>query len=168
MARPSTATNCSDDPPDLSAHWQRTAAAKTSAYLRESIRDPHATVIDHQEAFAGICCVSAPVWWPNGRCAAALTALVPLATPPPALPDLVSRTAHRIAARLAVTQPAHALSRACTRGPDATRPLPRHSDPQRQVISPGMVAPKALEKMSGAITASARTYECGQGVAAAT
>ena len=96
--------------------------------LRESIRDPHATVIDHQEAFPGICCVSAPVWWPNGRCAGALTALVQCATPPPALPDLVSRTARRIAARLAVTQPAHALSRACTHGPDANRPLPRHTD----------------------------------------
>ncbi len=28
------------------------------------------------EAFPGICCASAPVWWPNGTCAGALTALV--------------------------------------------------------------------------------------------
>jgi DNA-binding IclR family transcriptional regulator len=29
--------------------------------LRESIRDFHATVVDNQDAFPGICCVSAPV-----------------------------------------------------------------------------------------------------------
>jgi DNA-binding IclR family transcriptional regulator len=69
-------------------------------HLRESIGEPHATVIDHQEAFAGICCASAPVWWPNGTCAGALTALVQSTKCPPSLPDLVSRTARRIGAAL--------------------------------------------------------------------
>jgi DNA-binding IclR family transcriptional regulator len=72
--------------------------------LRASIGDLHATVIDHQEAFPGACCVSAPVWWPNGTCAGALTALVASAKHPPSLPDLVSHTARRIGARLAVSQ----------------------------------------------------------------
>jgi IclR family transcriptional regulator, acetate operon repressor len=68
--------------------------------LRESISEPYATVIDHQEAFAGICCASAPVWWPNGTCAGALTALVQSTKCPPCLPDLVSRTARRITTTL--------------------------------------------------------------------
>jgi DNA-binding IclR family transcriptional regulator len=65
-----------------------------------SISEPYATVIDHQEAFAGICCASAPVWWPNGTCAGALTALVQSTKCPPCLPDLVSRTARRISTTL--------------------------------------------------------------------
>jgi IclR family transcriptional regulator, acetate operon repressor len=64
--------------------------------LRQSVGELHATVIDHQEAFAGICCASAPVWWPNGTCAGALTALVQSTKCPPCLPGLVSRTARRI------------------------------------------------------------------------
>jgi IclR family transcriptional regulator, acetate operon repressor len=68
--------------------------------LRESISEPYATVIDHQEAFAGICCASAPVWWPNGTCAGALTALVQSTKCPPCLPDLVSRTARRTSTTL--------------------------------------------------------------------
>jgi DNA-binding IclR family transcriptional regulator len=68
--------------------------------LGESIRDVHATVVDHQEAFPGICCVSAPVWWPNGTCAGAVTALLPAAKPPPNLRDLVVCAARRIGARL--------------------------------------------------------------------
>ena len=40
---------------------------------RDRIRDPHATVVDHKQAVAGVCCVSAPVWWPNGACAGAVT-----------------------------------------------------------------------------------------------
>ncbi len=64
--------------------------------LRQSIGELNATVIDHQEAFAGICCASAPVWWPNGTCAGALTALVQSSKCPPCLPGLVSRTARRI------------------------------------------------------------------------
>lgn len=93
------------------------------AALHKSTRDPHATMIDGQEAFPGMCCVSAPVWWPNGTCAGALTTLVLSATPPPTLPDLMSRIARRIAARLAVTQPGHALSRVRTHGPDGNRRL---------------------------------------------
>jgi len=64
--------------------------------LRQSVGELHATVIDHQEAFAGICCASAPVWWPNGTCAGALTALMQSTKCPPCLPGLVSRTARRI------------------------------------------------------------------------
>jgi DNA-binding IclR family transcriptional regulator len=63
----------------------------------------HATVVDHQEAFPGICCVSAPVWWPNGSCAGAVTVLLQAAKPPPNLPnlrDLVVCAARRIGARL--------------------------------------------------------------------
>ena len=37
--------------------------------LRDSLADPRATVIDRQDAVPGICCISAPVWWPNGTCA---------------------------------------------------------------------------------------------------
>jgi len=68
--------------------------------LRESIGGLHATVVDHQEAFAGISCASAPVWWPDGTCAGALTALTQSAKCPPCLLDLVSRTARRIGAAL--------------------------------------------------------------------
>ena len=68
--------------------------------LRECLRDAHATVVDHQEAFPGICCVSAPVWWPNGTCAGAVTALLQAAKPPPNLRDLVVCAARSIGAQL--------------------------------------------------------------------
>jgi IclR family transcriptional regulator, acetate operon repressor len=68
--------------------------------LRESIRDVHASVIDQQDAFPGICCVSAPVWWPSGTCAGALTGVFQAATPPPSLRDLVVSAARSIGARL--------------------------------------------------------------------
>jgi DNA-binding IclR family transcriptional regulator len=68
--------------------------------LRESIRDLHPTVVDHQEVFPGICCVSAPVWWPNGTCAGALTAIVQAPKPTPNLRDLVVCAARRIGAGL--------------------------------------------------------------------
>jgi DNA-binding IclR family transcriptional regulator len=68
--------------------------------LRESIRDVHATVVDDQEAFPGICCVSAPVWWPNGACAGAVTALLQAAKPTPNLRDLVVCAARSIGAGL--------------------------------------------------------------------
>jgi DNA-binding IclR family transcriptional regulator len=68
--------------------------------LRECIRDVHATVVDHQDAFPGICCVSAPVWWPNGTCAGAVTALLQAAKPTPNLRDLVVCAARRIGAGL--------------------------------------------------------------------
>jgi DNA-binding IclR family transcriptional regulator len=64
--------------------------------LRESLRDPRATVIDHQDAVAGMCCVSAPVWWPHGACAGAVTVTVHADDLPAALPTLVSYTACRI------------------------------------------------------------------------
>jgi DNA-binding IclR family transcriptional regulator len=68
--------------------------------MRESLRDPRATVIDHQDAVAGICCVSAPVWWPDGDCAGALTVSVHANDLPVGLPILVSHTACRIGAAL--------------------------------------------------------------------
>lgn len=68
--------------------------------LHGSIRDLHATVVDHQEAFPGICCVSAPVWWPNGNCAGAVTALLQAVKPAPNLNDLVVRAARSIGAGL--------------------------------------------------------------------
>lgn len=68
--------------------------------LRESIHDLHATVVDHQEAFPGICCVSAPVWWPNGTCTGAVTAVLQAAKPTPNLRDLVVCAARRIGAGL--------------------------------------------------------------------
>jgi DNA-binding IclR family transcriptional regulator len=64
--------------------------------LRESLRDPRATVIDRQDAVAGMCCVSAPVWWPHGACAGAVTVTVHADDLPTALPGLVSYTACRI------------------------------------------------------------------------
>jgi IclR family acetate operon transcriptional repressor len=68
--------------------------------LRESLRDPRATVVDHQDAVAGICCVSAPVWWPNGDCAGGVTVTVQADGLPAGLPGLVSYTAGRIGAAL--------------------------------------------------------------------
>ena len=68
--------------------------------LRETVRELGATVTDRQDAFPGICCVSAPVWWPNATCAGAVTVLMHSPTLPPNLPDLVSHTARRIDAGL--------------------------------------------------------------------
>jgi DNA-binding IclR family transcriptional regulator len=68
--------------------------------LRESLRDPRATVIDHQDAVAGMCCVSAPVWWPHGACAGAVTVTVQANDLPAGLTPLVSYTARRIGATL--------------------------------------------------------------------
>jgi DNA-binding IclR family transcriptional regulator len=73
--------------------------------LRESIRDPGATVVDHEDAVAGMCCVSAPVWWPGGACAGAVTAMVFPAQLRPDLLDLVSHTANRIGAGLRQPKP---------------------------------------------------------------
>jgi DNA-binding IclR family transcriptional regulator len=69
--------------------------------LRDCIRDLDAAVVDHQEAFPGICCVSAPVWRQNGTCAAAVTALLADSKVPPGLADLVVHAARRIGAGLA-------------------------------------------------------------------
>jgi DNA-binding IclR family transcriptional regulator len=68
--------------------------------LRDSLRDPRATVIDHQDAVSGVCCVSAPVWWPDGACAGAVTVSVHANDLPVGLPILVSYTACRIGAAL--------------------------------------------------------------------
>jgi DNA-binding IclR family transcriptional regulator len=80
------------DPDCLSAaEWKR---------LRSSIRELHATVVDQQDVLAGLCCVSAPAWYPNGRCAGAVTALVESDTISPTLCDLVVRTARSIGTAL--------------------------------------------------------------------
>jgi DNA-binding IclR family transcriptional regulator len=68
--------------------------------LRESVRDAHATVVDRQEAFPGICCVSAPVWSPTGNCVGAVTAVIPATNPTAHLPELVVYAARRIDAAL--------------------------------------------------------------------
>ena len=68
--------------------------------VRESLGDPRATVIDHQDAVAGLCCVSAPVWWPNGACAGAVTVTLQAEDLPAGLPGLVAYTAGRIRAAL--------------------------------------------------------------------
>jgi len=73
--------------------------------LRESLRDPRATVIDHQDAVAGMCCVSSPVWWPHGVCAGAVTVMVQANDLPAGLPTLVSYTACRIGAALQQVKP---------------------------------------------------------------
>jgi DNA-binding IclR family transcriptional regulator len=69
-------------------------------HLRESLRDPCMTVIDRQDAVAGMCCVSARVWWPNGACAGAVTVTVHANDLPAGLPNLVSYTACRIGTAL--------------------------------------------------------------------
>ena len=64
--------------------------------LRDSLADPRVTVVDHQDAVPGICCVSAPVWWPNRSCAGAITVSVHANELPVGLSTLLSRTAVRI------------------------------------------------------------------------
>jgi DNA-binding IclR family transcriptional regulator len=73
--------------------------------LRDSLADPRTTVIDHQDAVPGICCISAPVWWPNGTCAGAVTVSVHAKDVPVGLPNLVSRIASRIGAALQQLEP---------------------------------------------------------------
>jgi DNA-binding IclR family transcriptional regulator len=73
--------------------------------LRDSIRDPRAIVVDHKQAVAGVCCVSAPVWWPDGACAGAVTVTVHANDPPVGLPALVSHAAGRIGAALQQVSP---------------------------------------------------------------
>jgi DNA-binding IclR family transcriptional regulator len=73
--------------------------------LRDSLRDPRATVTDYQDAVAGVCCVSAPVWWPNGACAGAVTVMVHADDLPAGLPTLVSYTACRITTALKQLKP---------------------------------------------------------------
>jgi DNA-binding IclR family transcriptional regulator len=68
--------------------------------LRDYLADPRATVFDHQDAVAGLCCVSAPVRWPNGACAAAVTVTLQAEVLPAGLPGLVSYTASRIGSAL--------------------------------------------------------------------
>jgi IclR family transcriptional regulator, acetate operon repressor len=64
--------------------------------LRTGIRDPRAVVIDKEEAFPSICCVSAPVWWADGNCAGAVTVVLHAGALSTRLDELVVRTARRI------------------------------------------------------------------------
>lgn len=73
--------------------------------LRKSIREAGATVIDRQDAVAGMCCVSAPVWWPDGACAGAVTVTVHANELPVGLSALVRQTACRIGTALRQRQP---------------------------------------------------------------
>jgi DNA-binding IclR family transcriptional regulator len=73
--------------------------------LRDSIREPDATVADRQDAYPGICCLSAPVWWPNGDCAGAVSVQLLSPTLPPRTRDLVLCTARRITAALQQARP---------------------------------------------------------------
>lgn len=73
--------------------------------FRESLGDPRATVIDRQDAVPGICCVSAPVWWPNGVCAGAVTVSVHAHDLPVGLATLVAHTARCIGAGLQQLKP---------------------------------------------------------------
>jgi DNA-binding IclR family transcriptional regulator len=65
-------------------------------HIRESISALHTSVVDHEEAFPGISCVSAPVWWPDGTCAGAVTATWQTARSMPRVRDLVVRAARCI------------------------------------------------------------------------
>ena len=68
--------------------------------LRASIRDLRATVVDVQDVFPGVCCVSAPVWWPDQRCAGAVTAVLQAPKPAAGLRELVVSAARSIGAGL--------------------------------------------------------------------
>ena len=80
----------------LPACW----TARQWRQLRATIRDQRATVVDHQEVFPGVCCVSAPVWGPDGSCAGAVTAQLRAAEPTHNVRDFVVCAARRIGAGL--------------------------------------------------------------------
>lgn len=62
-------------------------------------------MIDHQDAVPGICCISAPVWWPNGACAGAVTVSVHAKNIPGDLLTLLPYTASRISTALQQLEP---------------------------------------------------------------
>jgi IclR family transcriptional regulator, acetate operon repressor len=68
--------------------------------LRSDLRDWRRFVTDDQDTAEGICWVAAPVWPPNGRCVAAVTALVIAPVLPPGLKDLVIGAARQIGQQL--------------------------------------------------------------------
>ncbi len=73
--------------------------------LRDSLADPQVTIIDHEDAVPGMCCASAPVWWPNGTCAGAVTVSVHANDLPVGLRTILSRAAFRIGAALRQSEP---------------------------------------------------------------
>lgn len=68
--------------------------------LRSGLRDWRQFVTDDQGATEGIRWVAAPVWRPDGRCVAAVTALVVAPTLPLGLKDLVVCAARQIGQKL--------------------------------------------------------------------
>lgn len=81
----------------LAEHWTRREWRQAS----NDGRGPHsAAAAHHHRPAPGIYCVSAPVWYPTGACAGAVTALMHSSVMPPSLLDMVDRTARRIDARL--------------------------------------------------------------------
>jgi IclR family acetate operon transcriptional repressor len=82
----------------------RPAAFSTAEWrrLRTDLRRHGAVVMDHQDATPGVCCVAAPVHFPEGTGTASISALVMNRTVPPNLADLVLRAADKIARGLAV------------------------------------------------------------------
>lgn len=68
--------------------------------LREHIGEEHATVADRQDAIAGICSLSAPVWHPDGNCAGAVFAMVYATTLSANVSGLVLSAARQIGTAL--------------------------------------------------------------------
>jgi IclR family transcriptional regulator, acetate operon repressor len=68
--------------------------------LKSDLRDWRRFVTADQDTSEGICWVAAPVWRSNGRCPAAVVALVVAPALPPGLKDLVVRAAGQIAQQL--------------------------------------------------------------------
>jgi DNA-binding IclR family transcriptional regulator len=65
-------------------------------HLRETLRDPHATITQHRDPIPAITCVAAPVWHPDGLCAGAVTCAICAPIRPPHLRDLVLHAARHI------------------------------------------------------------------------
>jgi DNA-binding IclR family transcriptional regulator len=82
--------------PGAAAHVPAGWTARDWSRLCVSLQEPGATVSDRHDVLSGICCVAAPVWGPNGRCAGAITAMAESASVPPALPGLVAATARAV------------------------------------------------------------------------
>jgi IclR family acetate operon transcriptional repressor len=87
------------------------------------LRDWRAVVTDDPKASQGICWVAAPVWRPDGRCAAAVAALVVAPTVLPGLKDRVVCAAGQIGQNLRQESPSMHGGR--NGMPDGTRRAPR-------------------------------------------
>jgi IclR family transcriptional regulator, acetate operon repressor len=67
--------------------WQR---------LRDTLRNPHATIAEHRDPIPNMNCVAAPVWHSNGHCAGAVCCTICAPEPPPQLPNRVLHAARQI------------------------------------------------------------------------